>query len=276
MLVKRSRGAATALLPALVGLITMLGGLTSLAEGEHMQTPECRITVIFNNVSATERLDAAWGFACVVEGFARTILFDAGSDGNILLTNMRRLGIDPASIDGVVLSHLHGDHTGGLEQLLRRNSKVKVFLPRSFPQSFQQRLQRLGADTVTINRPVRLFERIHSTGEMGAAIKEQALLLETSKGLVVITGCAHPGVVNIVTQARQYLGGEVYLLMGGFHWMGASPAEIERRIEALRVLGVKKVAPSHCTGEAAIHRFRQVWRGDFIAGGCGAVIEIYP
>lgn len=186
--------------------------------------------------------------------------------------SMKRLGIDPASIDTVVLSHPHGDHTAGLERFLRQNSKVKVYLP----QSFQQQLQRLGADTVTINGPVQLCDRVHSTGEMGAAIKEQALLLETSNGLVVITGCAHPGVVNIVKRARQYSGKKVYLLMGGSHWMGASPSEIEQRLEALRALGVKKVAPSHCTGEAAINRFLQHWRGDFVAGGCGVVIEIYP
>lgn len=241
-----------------------------------MPTPEYRITVIFNNIRAAEPLDTAWGFACLVEGLDRTLLFDTGSDGRVLLANMKRLDIDPASIDGVFPSHLHGDHTGGLEQFLRQNPEVKVYFTRSFPQSFQQEIQRLGADIAAIDGPVKLSHRVHSTGEMGTSIKEQALILETCKGLVIITGCAHPGIVNMVKKASRHLGKDVYLIMGGFHLMGEAPSEIERCIKGLKALGVKKVAPSHCTGEAAIDRFRREWGNSFISGGCGAVIEVHP
>jgi len=263
-------------LKAFIGLMIMAMSSPALAGSGRADIPDCRITVVFNNIRAADRLQTAWGFSCVVTGYGHTLLFDTGSDGRILLDNMRQLNIDPTVIDVVVLSHSHGDHAGGLELFLLQNPLVTVYLPRSFPSSFQQQIRLRGAEVVAINGPVQLFDRIHSTGEVGSGIKEQSLILETSKGLVIITGCAHPGMVDIVRKARQYLGKEVYLIMGGFHLMGASSKAIDEQLEQLKALRVEKVAPSHCTGEAAIARFRQEWGDDFLAGGCGAVVEISP
>jgi len=260
----------------IIGLMIMMLSIFPVADTGKAETSACRITVIYNNISAAQALRTDWGFACVVEGFDQTLLFDTGGDGKILLANMKRLGIDPKTIHAVVLSHSHGDHTGGLKDFLQQNAKVTVYLPRSFPQTFQQQIKRLGAEVAAIDGPLRLFDKVHSTGELGSGIKEQSLILETCKGLAIITGCAHPGVVNIVRKARQYLEKEVYLLMGGFHLMGAAASEIDKHIEALQSLGVKKVAPSHCTGESAIARFHRKWDDDFMPGGCGAVIEIHP
>jgi 7,8-dihydropterin-6-yl-methyl-4-(beta-D-ribofuranosyl)aminobenzene 5'-phosphate synthase len=109
---------------------------------------------------------------------------------------------------------------------------------------------------------------------MGDGTIEQALIVDTASGLVVITGCAHPGIVNIARAARMYLGKDIYLLMGGFHLLGRSPEQNRATVAALRQLAVRKVAPSHCTGDAAIALFREKWANDFIEGGCGAVIEV--
>ena len=109
---------------------------------------------------------------------------------------------------------------------------------------------------------------------MGRTIKEQALIVDTAEGLIVITGCAHPNVADMAEQAQVYLGKDIYLLMGGFHLGGRSDAEIQAIIQRLQALGVKKLAPSHCTGDKAMRMFHEAWGDDFIEGGLGAIIEV--
>ena len=266
----------TKLLKWLFALKIMFLSVVAFEDVGIPKTSPCRITVIFNNIPYAPELQTSWGFSCLVQGFGQTILFDTGGNGEIFLANMKHLGVDPGVVDAVVLSHIHADHTGGLEAFLRQNANVTVYLPCSFPDAFQQQIKHLGADVVEINGPMRLFDKVYSTGEMGNGIKEQALILNTSKGLVIITGCAHPGIENIVRKARQCLKKDIYLIMGGFHLTGAGSSEIRKRIQNLRALDIEKVAPSHCTGGAAIDRFREVWGDDFLPGGCGAIIELYP
>lgn len=85
-----------------------------------------RITVVYNNVPHSRGLATAWGFAAVIETGGHTLLFDTGGDGPTLLANLRRLGIDPESIGAIVLSHIHGDYTGGLDDLLACRPDVTV------------------------------------------------------------------------------------------------------------------------------------------------------
>ncbi len=93
------------------------------------------MTIVYDNYQSDPDLRTDWGFGCVVDGFAKTILFDTGTSGQILLSNMSKLQIDPQDIDVVVLSHIHGDHTGGLAAFLDQNAQVTVFAPQSFPSS---------------------------------------------------------------------------------------------------------------------------------------------
>jgi len=109
---------------------------------------------------------------------------------------------------------------------------------------------------------------------MNHGIREQALIVDTPQGLIVITGCAHPDVADMAAQAKAYLGKDIYLLMGGFHLGGRSEADIRAIIQRLQALGVRKVAPSHCTGDRALRLFREAWKDDFIEGGLGAVIAV--
>jgi 7,8-dihydropterin-6-yl-methyl-4-(beta-D-ribofuranosyl)aminobenzene 5'-phosphate synthase len=258
-------------LAILLGLFT-----SSLAFGGNVQTRSrvFRVAVIFNNIPFDTRLTTSWGFSCLIEGTEQTILFDTGGDGKILLSNMNLMDIDPKSIDTVFLSHIHADHTGGVEEFLKQNPNITVCLPESFPISFQQAITKYGARIKTVAHFTRLFHSVYSTGEMGDWIKEQALILATSNGLVIITGCAHPGVVNVVREARERCNENVYLLMGGFHLGGMTSAEIQGVIRGLKSLGVKKVAPSHCTGERAMSMLRDAWGEDFLEAGAGAIIEV--
>jgi 7,8-dihydropterin-6-yl-methyl-4-(beta-D-ribofuranosyl)aminobenzene 5'-phosphate synthase len=235
-----------------------------------------KITLIFNNLAHNTHLRTSWGFSCLVETARHTILFDAGGDGEVLLSNMRLLGVDPTIIDMVVLSHIHADHTGGLPAFLQLNPKVTTYLPESFPAAFQQAIKSCGVDVKTVGAPMQLCGRIFSSGEMGEGIREQALILDTAKGLIVITGCAHPGVVNVVRKAKQLLNRDVYLVMGGSHLKGMSGSQLQEIITMLKEMGVKKVAPSHCTGELAMALFQKVWGEDFLEGGVGAIIEALP
>ena len=233
-----------------------------------------KLTIVFNNVPYNQRLETSWGFACVIEGLEKNVLFDTGGNGRILLSNMKILDIDPAIIDLVVLSHFHGDHTNGLESVLQQNPEVAVYMPESFPDSFQASVGSLGADVIPVGGPLKIFDIVHTTGEMGSSIIEQSLIVDTSKGLVVITGCAHPGIVGIVRKAGQLLDKEIYLVIGGFHLNQMTAEQVRGIIREFKELGVRKVGATHCTGDQAIALFRQTWGDDYVESGCGAVIEL--
>jgi len=233
-----------------------------------------RITVLYNNVPCKAQLETGWGFSCLVEGLEEKILFDTGGDGQILLSNMEKLEIDPESVDHVVLSHIHGDHVGGLMGFLSENPDVTVYAPESFPSSFLNRIRTHSKSLVTVNGFGRLFENAYSTGEMGRGIKEQALVLNVTPGLIVISGCAHPGIHNMVEKARERLDRDVRLAMGGFHMTGMPEEEATEVIRSLKAMEVMEVAPSHCTGSAATALFEKAWGKNCISGGLGAVIEV--
>ena len=238
------------------------------------QPDELRITVLFNNVPYRMGLTLGWGFSCLIEGVDKTILFDTGDDGAVLLANMRHMGLSPKNVEAIVLSHIHTDHTGGLDGFLAKHADLEVWLPAEFPAAFQRAVAERGARIKPVHQAGRLFGNAWSTGELGDGIVEQALILDTAKGLVVVTGCAHPGIDRIAETAVRLTGKRIQLLTGGFHLGGAERAEIQVIIARLQALGVEKVAPSHCTGKAAISLFRKAWGKNFVEGGLGAVIEV--
>lgn len=252
----------------------MTQAIVTAGETQKSEQGRLRLHVVFNNVPYKAGLKTGWGFSCLIEGLEKTVLFDTGGNGDILLSNMRQLGLDAEAVDVVALSHIHGDHTGGVGAFLARNPDVTVYMPESFPASFQQDVIHLGAAVDTVSGPRQLLDSVHSTGEMGWSVKEQALIVDTPRGFIVITGCAHPNVADMAERAHQYLGKKIYLLMGGFHLVGRTDAEIRTIIKRLKAVGVEKVAPSHCTGDNAIRMFRDEWKDDFIEGGLGAIIEL--
>lgn len=229
-----------------------------------------RITTLYDNKTLEPSLTSAWGFACLL---GDDLLFDTGGDAGTLLSNMERLGIDPTAIETVVLSHAHADHTGGLGGLLNTGARPKVYVLRSFPQRFKSRVRSL-TELVEVAGPMEIQPGIHTTGGVGRGIAEQALAVETAEGLVVITGCAHPGVVKMVRRAKERVGGEVALVIGGFHLGSAGRRQIERIIADFRDMGVRKAAPCHCTGDQAIDMFAQEYGDDFIKVGAGRVIAV--
>lgn len=249
--------------------ILLISGLPNLGKGREMT-----FTVVYNNIGYNRNLKTSWGNACLIEGTEETILFDTGGDGSILLSNLKELKVNPSDIDVVVLSHIHGDHTGGLWEFLKQNSKVRVYFPHSFPQSFRDNVRSYGAEAISVSKSTEVSKGVYSTGEMGTSIKEQSLIVRTNKGLVILTGCAHPGIVNIAEESQRLLNEKILLALGGFHLFGSSSKEIQRIIEELKQMGVEKIAPNHCSGGKAIKMFRKEWRKDFIDAGCGTIIKI--
>ena len=124
------------------------------------------ISVVYNNVAFSDEMELDWGFSCVVRSPDRTILFDTGSDGRILLKNMATLGIDPREVDAVFLSHKHGDHIGGVTDFLRRNPKVAVYVPKSFSSILNEKIKNPSTKIIPVAEPNRLYENVYSTGEM--------------------------------------------------------------------------------------------------------------
>ena len=244
-------------------------GLTEMKGKQSIQ-----MTVVYDNNPYDESLELDWGFSCFIEGLEKSILFDTGTKGQILLSNMKKLGIKPAGIDLVILSHAHRDHTGGLDALLSQNSKIDVWLPEFFSSSFKDSIKKKGASIIEVENFKKICEGAYTTGVIEGWIKEQSLILDTEKGLIVMTGCAHPRITKIIATAKELLKKDIYLALGGFHLAGFDKGEIKKIINIFRDLGVKKVGPCHCSGDEARKLFAEEYKDDFIKIGAGKKIKV--
>ena len=239
-----------------------------------IQGKDLSLTIVYDNNPHDDRLETRWGFSCYIKGAEKTILFDVGGEGSVLVSNMEKLKIDPKTVNAIVLSHIHYDHIGGLSYFLKKNQNVTVYMPRSLPQSVKDTVRLAGARLADVHKPIKICKDVYSTGELGTFIKEESLIVKTSKGLIVITGCAHPGVVNIVKRAKEILKSDVYLVLGGFHLCWMSLSKVKRIINGVKKEGVKKVAPCHCSGDLARKQFEKAYGKDFILVGAGKTITI--
>ncbi len=211
-----------------------------------------KITIIFDNTTIDTTLQPSWGFAALIEVDDRKILFDTGDNGDILMSNMKKLHIDPAEIDEVFISHNHYDHIGGLSSFLSYNNDVTLYVPPSVRGIHNVK------ELIRVDEPLELHKNIYSTGEL--ANIEQSLIVKTDKGLVIIVGCSHPGIELILKTAKQF--GEPYALIGGFHGF--------KKYELLEPLTI--VCPTHCTQH--IKEIKERYPEKYVEGGAGRVIEI--
>lgn len=231
------------------------------------------MAIVYDNTVYDRSLQASWGFGAWLEYNGHTVLFDTGGNGSMLMGNMEKLGLDPQLIEAIVLSHIHGDHTDGLVPLLKTGIQPTIYMPSSFPETFKEEV-RTYTELVEVDDSLEIFPGMHTTGVLGTGIREQGLLVETPEGLVVITGCAHPGIVRMVERSVKIVEDEVSLVVGGFHLGDASESSIAGIIDDLRELGVQRVCPTHCTGEQAIHMFAEAYGDDYVEGGVGKLITV--
>jgi len=256
--------------------VLFLAGAGLVLPSTGADTPHAvTLTILYDNYRHEPGLRADWGFACLIEGLEQTILFDTGRHAAILSANARHLGVELGSTDVVALSHEHADHVGGLSAVHSDVSPLPVYVPAGFHVDARGELDTQEREILIVSDPIAICPGAHLTGRVGYGIAEQALVLEGADGLVVITGCAHPGVVRIVETALEMFPGRgIDLLMGGFHLLRMDEPSIRSTALCLQELGVRRAAPTHCSGDATRSIFQRVFGEGYLELGVGAVVEV--
>jgi len=266
------------------------------------------------NTAAKPGFMAEWGWSILVQVSDKTVLFDTGMS-SVAVHNADKLGIDLHSIDKIVLSHAHRDHTGGLREVLRRTGEIDIVAhpgiwdlkyKRSSAEEkaeyngipfAREELEKFASFNLT-KEPVYISENIVTTGEIPITtdfetiepyfyIKQMgtfqhdtfaddlALIVKMEKGLVIILGCAHRGMINTLRHARNLTGEErVYAVIGGTHLYPKNDDQIGKTIESLKEMDVQKIGVSHCTGFHAATRLAQAFGDRFFVNNAGMITKI--
>lgn len=220
-----------------------------------------KLSIVYDN-EANKGFISDWGFSCSIETGDWHILFDTGASGEILVHNLQRLGIHKEDIDIITLSHKHWDHTGGLRAVMHPG--VAVCLPSSFPLSFKKYIAKKAARVVEVSEPKEIVPGVYTTGELRIArlLTEQSLVLKRKggEGVVVVTGCGHPGLDKIFEAAKVF--GTLYGVIGGFHGFD--------KLELLHELEV--IVPCH--GTIRKKEIVEMYPEKVVRCGAGMVLEI--
>jgi 7,8-dihydropterin-6-yl-methyl-4-(beta-D-ribofuranosyl)aminobenzene 5'-phosphate synthase len=248
-------------------------GVKNISSGTGISSP-VTFNVIYDNYVTKEGTVADWGFSVLISGLDKEVLFDTGTKPEIFESNIHNLGIDPSGIDILVLSHEHEDHTGGISSLVKMKTGIPVLLPYSFSPGFKQRMDNLRLKPVMVEAPSLICPNLYTSGEFDYEIPEEALVLDTKKGLVVLTGCAHPGIVSMLRKIKNDFGKNIFMVCGGFHLLDKSDEEMKTIISDMKKLGVVKCGATHCTGEKQIKLFKDAFNENYIELGTGNKIVI--
>jgi 7,8-dihydropterin-6-yl-methyl-4-(beta-D-ribofuranosyl)aminobenzene 5'-phosphate synthase len=288
--------------------------LTAIAVGQETAfVSELKVTTLSTMLTEFQGV-GEWGFAALIEADGHTVLLDTGARPHTVLKNAEELGIDLSTVDTVIMTHNHWDHSGGLVTL-RRELKVTnadamrhthvgdgIFktrildakaldalppLPKELVvdiRDVRDDYEALGGRFVVHEKPHELHPGIWITGPIPRVhseknwtpfmrIKEgnrliedtipedQALVINTRDGLVVIAGCGHAGIVNTMEYARSIVNATpVHAVLGGFHLMSLTDEKIEWTGGKMREYGVEHVIGAHCTGINAVTGLRKAAR----------------
>jgi len=267
-----------------------------------------QITILYDAFGDNSALKKDWGFSALIEYQGKKILFDTGDNTEIFAHNIKAKGVDLKEVDFAIISHRHGDHIGGMPYLLKANPDIKIFAPKenfgifgsSLPSSFYHKDNTLsknkryfdGAPPNTMafgdawNKKFELVDKTteilpglflislvsNKTGTL--ELRELSLAIKTSKGLVIVVGCSHPGIENIV-EAAVAIDPHIHLIMGGMHLVVTPKPEIQKISLALRdVWNVDYIAPGHCTGEPAFAILSRDFKDKYIYAGLGQSISL--
>lgn len=260
--------------------------------------------VVDNHAKFSSNFYSEHGFSLLLEMGNEKIMMDAGKTPTVFKHNFDLMGV--GSADKVVFSHGHNDHTGGVSVLL--NSGAKFFMhpdaltPKyavegdksryiGFPKSIDPTKTNMNfnfvTETIKIGNKFWIFNQIDTYCDFETIpkylsikkgdkfvkdefIDELNLVVETDEGLVVISGCAHRGMVNILYSAREYFQEKIWGIIGGSHLVRATPQRIKKTIDEFKKIDPGIIALGHCTGFEALCRFKKEFKGKFIPLESGA------
>jgi 7,8-dihydropterin-6-yl-methyl-4-(beta-D-ribofuranosyl)aminobenzene 5'-phosphate synthase len=286
----------------LAALVLLFAGIAAA------ETPN-RVTILYDSFGKSPALTMDWGFAALVEYGGKRILFDTGNNAKIFEHNVNALGVDLRNIDFVVISHRHADHTSGLTYLLTVNPKVKIYVPdetwglfaRGVKNDFYRKDPSLtdemryygghppefleggtpwpNANFVPVSQKTEVAPGIFilplvSTTPGTLELKELSLAIKSPQGLILIVGCSHPGVENILQEAAA-IDPHVHVLFGGLHQVQKPDPEVERIATVLHdQYKLDLVAPGHCTGEPEFAALKKAFGDHYVYAGVGTVVAL--
>jgi 7,8-dihydropterin-6-yl-methyl-4-(beta-D-ribofuranosyl)aminobenzene 5'-phosphate synthase len=259
---------------------TALAGVASLVAPARMAAaePNGQITILYDAFGTDAAMKKDWGFSALVEIAGKRIIFDTGNDADIFAANVKAKGIDLTKIDFVVLSHRHSDHMAGLNYVLSVNPTVKIYAPKegfgiygsSLPSSFEL------IDKTTEIAPGITLIALVSDAPGTKELKELSLAVNTPDGMVLVVGCAHPGIERIV-EAAATINPKIRLIAGGFHLVVAPDDVIAKAVAALKDrFKVEYIAPGHCTGEPTFAALKQAFGNRYLYAGVGTWLPLGP
>jgi 7,8-dihydropterin-6-yl-methyl-4-(beta-D-ribofuranosyl)aminobenzene 5'-phosphate synthase len=282
---------------------------TSLA---HAQSSTGQITVLYDAFGKTSTMRKDWGFSALIEYGGKRILFDTGNNAEVFAHNVEAKGIDLMQLDFAVVSHRHGDHTSGLNHLLKVNPAVKIYAPQenfgvfgaALPGTFYRRNDSLPSEMryfdgrppetlrfgspwpesnfTWITKTTEVAPGVHlillsGTWGVDLEVKEISLAIDTPDGIVLIVGCSHPTVERIVEATKSATNRPIHLVLGGTHLLPAKDDQINSTAVSLRDnWSVSYIAPVHCTGEPAFAILKETFGDHYIYAGLGTTVLLGP
>ena len=229
-----------------------------------------KILMLYNNTGKSEASKPAWGLSVWIEHEAHAILFDVGGDPSVLEENISASGINMDKLNSVVISHKHWDHKNGLGLVLGKAGNMPdVYVVKDDLDAFRKDYSK--AKLKSVDATQQIHPDIWVSGQLKAYdMYEQSLIITQDDALVLLTGCSHSGIVDMVKSVKQdFPGKSVELVAGGYHLGGHSKDEVLQISNSLKELEVSRIAPSHCTGDIAIDIFRKEWGENFVSFNLG-------
>lgn len=236
-----------------------------------------KIIGIVDNYKKSDNLKNDWGFSAGISTDLYNIIFDTGNNPEVLKHNMNELNLNEKNrnIDLLFISHNHGDHTGGVKYFSDNYYLKNIAIPYDIDEDIFNNISKLDNTRIMkIKSPTTIDLNINTTGILGDQIKEQSLVIETKKGLLVFVGCSHPGISKIIEYVQETFNDKIHLLVGGFHFYKLYEEKLEKEINYLVNSNIDYIAPTHCTGDRARKILKDRLGKRFVEFGVGYEINI--